>query len=277
MFIMPTITTRAELYSEALGRDTRVTFVLPGDFYTNPENRKKKYKSVFVLPGGCDTDLDTILQLQPMYCYDREKYSNMILVFPSGDLSYWADYKMDYRYANQYCTYLTKELLGIVRGLFPVSDRAVDTALCGMSAGGWGAYYCGLNNPQLYGHIATESGMLDLEWSIRTRPHWERKHKRQFGSNLDIAGTEYDTYALTRRLNDIKAAGGQAPRIYQGWGAEDYLREMNLPVHEHLKSLPYLDYTYKEIPGRHGWGEASAEGFYNILNWLADYWNKEEQ
>ena len=158
--------------------------------------------------------------------------------------------------------------------MFPVSDKVDDTAICGMSMGGWGAFCCGLNNPQIFGHVAAESGMIDMGWSIKSRPHWECKHKRQFGDDLNINGTMNDVYYLTQKLDEVKAAGGQGPRLYQGWGTEDYLKEMNQPIHEHLKTLKHLDYTYKEIPGIHGWGEVSAEGFYNILNWLADYWNE---
>ncbi len=85
-------------------------------------------------------------------------------------------------------TFMTRELIEQTRTLFPLSDKREDTAIYGCSVGGYGAYYCGLNRPDVYGHVGAQSGMLDMKWAIEARPFMTIKHQRQFGDNLDISG-----------------------------------------------------------------------------------------
>ena len=136
--------------------------------------------------------------------------------------SFYTDYKHDYRFAHQYYTYVTKELVDITRTLFPLSHRREDTAIYGLSMGGLGAYFCGLNNPQTYGYVAAQSGTLDMQWAVDHRPFMTIQHKRQFGDSLQIKDTPSDPYAITTQMVTLAASGSTDVRKpYQRWGGAD--------------------------------------------------------
>ncbi len=269
---------RGEFYSEALGMMTRIAAVLPSEMSSGKSVRNKKYRTLYIFDGAGgsrenplrDLSLDTLERT-------RKDCSDLIIIVPEGNFSFWTDYVLEYRYGHQYYTYATEELISIVRNLFPVSEKPEDTAIYGCSMGGWGAFMCGLNNPQTYGHVGAQSGMVDMQWAIDVRPFMLTKHRRQFGDDLYITGGRYDLYSVTEKLNQAKKEGRQVPRIYQGWGMEDYLMEPNEKMHEHLQKLTNLDYTAAKIPGPHSWG-INGYGFSVFLDWLnKDRVGKEEK
>lgn len=266
---------RGEFFSEALGMMTKITAILPSELHQGIPRRGKTYRSLYLLDGAggsCENPLRDL----GLARLSEEKYSDLIIIVPEGNFSFWTDYVLEYQYAHQYYTYATDELIEIVRTLFPVSDKVEDTAIYGVSMGGWGAWLCGLNNPQTYGHVGAQSGMVDMQWAIDVRPFMLTKHRRQFGSDLNISGGRYDLYAVTERLNEEKRKGNQVPRIYQGWGEEDYLLVPNENMSAHLKRLPFLDYTAVKIPGPHGWG-IQNEGFWAFMKWLDEGKHQKEE
>ena len=105
------------------------------------------------------------------------------------------------------------------------------------------------------------------------------KHQRQFGDNLDISGKSM-TCSMWRQswIEKRQRAEKEIPRLFQSWGEEDYLAAVpNENMHAHLKSLKNLDYTYKVIPGPHGWG-IHNEGVNLFLDWfLADQKKGDEE
>lgn len=256
---------RGEFFSEALGMMTKVAVVLPGELNSG-ESVRKKYRSLYILDGACGDCENPLRDLQ-LARLKQPEYSDLILIVPEGNFSFWTDYVLEYRYAHQYYTYATDELVSIIRQLFPVSERPEDTAIYGVSMGGWGAYLCGLNNPDVYGHVGAQSGMVDMQWAIDVRPFMMTKHKRQFGNELDISKGKYDLFYVTEKLTRDKELGKAVPRIYQGWGEDDYLMVPNEKMHEHLKSLQNLDYKAVKIPGPHGWG-IHNQGFWEFMKWL---------
>ena len=151
-------------------------------------------------------------------------------------------------------TYVSKELVSISRSLFPLSGQREDTAIYGLSMGGFGALASGLNHPETFGHVGSQSGMVDIGWAIQTRPFMNLKHRRMFGTAADITDTCYDFYDVTRRLS---ASADKKPRIF----------------HRHLAALN-LDYTWHKIPGPHGWG-VHGQGLGLFLDWLKQGMEKE--
>ena len=112
--------------------------------------------------------------------------------------------------------------------------------------------------------------MVDIGWAIQTRPFMNLKHRRMFGTAADITDTCYDFYDVTRRLS---ASADKKPRIFQSWGEDDYLIEINEAYHRHLAALN-LDYTWHKIPGPHGWG-VHGQGLGLFLDWLKQGMEKE--
>lgn len=63
-----------------------------------------------------------------------ERYAaqyGICVVMPCGDKSFYTDMK----YGNRYYTYFAKELPGIVREFFHVSDKREDNYIAGLSMG----------------------------------------------------------------------------------------------------------------------------------------------
>lgn len=259
----------AEWYSEALGRPTRIGVLLPPAVVSGANPPEHRYKTLYLIPGALSGSDALFTETDLASSYDGIVPEDVIILSVTPAFSNCVDYRKDYRYAHQYYTYITQEVVEMSRALFPLSRRREDTAIYGFSAGGWGAFLCGLNNPQTYGYVGAQSGMLDAQWAVDNRPFMTIKHQRQYGDALQIKDTEFDLYAITERLDRQAAAGDtMIPKIYQSWGGEaDYLNPPNVHMHEHLSRLTHLDYTC--YPGNwiHSWGPHN-EGVNHFLAWF---------
>lgn len=261
---MPGQILQAEWYSEALGRPTQVCALFP-DLLP----REGKLRTVYLLPGALSSADGLFTETDLASYFEGRALENTAIFCVTPTFSFYTDYQKEYRFAHQYFTYITKELVEMTRTLFPLSCRREDTAIYGCSMGGWGAYYCGLNNPETYGFVGAQSGMLDMEWAVANRPFMTIKHQRQFGDDLTIRDTQYDLYALTAQMDARIAAGEKClPKLFQSWGEEDYLAIPNEHMNAHMKQLKHLDYTFHLIPGPHGWG-IHGQGLHLFLDWFA--------
>lgn len=261
---------QGEFYSEALGMDTQITALIPEPpAACTAAAGGRNFPTLYILHGATGTHMDTVLQTELVQLVHIH-FPNLAVVMPSGNFSFWTDYQEEYKYGHQYMTYVSKELVSISRSLFPLSGQREDTAIYGLSMGGFGALASGLNHPETFGHVGSQSGMVDIGWAIQTRPFMNLKHRRMFGTAADITDTCYDFYDVTRRLS---ASADKKPRIFQSWGEDDYLIEINEAYHRHLAALN-LDYTWHKIPGPHGWG-VHGQGLGLFLDWLKHGMEKE--
>ena len=265
---MPNSILSGEWYSQALGRPTRISALLPPALTDRQAPKKDDYKTVYLLPGALSSSDAIFTETDLASPYDGIAAEGVIIIAVTPTFSFYCDYKNDYKYAHQYYTYIVKELVDMTRTLFPISQKPEDTAIYGCSMGGFGAWLCGLNNPELFGYIGAQSGMLDMQWAIDHRPFMTVKHRRQYGDLKDITGTMYDLYDLTKKLNARAWAGEAVPKLFQSWGGEeDYLNIPNIHMNEHMKTMKHLDYTCCKLHCRHGWGEHN-EGVNLFMDWF---------
>lgn len=259
----------AEWYSEALGRPTRVHALLPSAMVSGAHPPEYRYKTVYLIPGALSGSEALFVETDLASSYDGVTPEDVVIISVTPTFSFCTNYQKDYRYAHQYYTYVTREVLEISRALFPLSHRREDTAIYGFSAGGWGSFYCGLNNPQTYGYVGAQSGMLDAQWAVDNRHFMKVKHQRQYGDGMQIKDTQFDLYAITESLDRRAAAGDpMVPKLFQSWGGEaDYLNTPNIHMHEHLSKLEHLDYTCYEGHWIHSWGPHN-EGLNRFLDWF---------
>lgn len=271
-----TITT--EWYSEAIGRPTKVNIIIPPSLIKGEANKDRRYKALYILPGALSSSDALFNEMDLVSEYDGIIPENVIIFAVTPTFSYYCDYKDDYRYANKYFRYITTELIDITRTLFPISNRREDTGIYGFSMGGFGAFYCGLNRPDIYGYVGSQSGMLDVQWAIDERPFMKKKHERQFGNITDITGTEYDLYGLLEKLNTSAENGNvSVPKIFQSWGQEkDYLNAPNKHMYEHMKKMKNLDYVCYPLDCRHSWGKHN-EGVNLFLKWFLSEGKEERE
>lgn len=250
-------------FSEALGMETSITALLPEKAAADAcLAAGRGFPSLYMLHGATGDQMDVVLQTEIAEDI-RRIFPELAVIMPAGNFSFWTDYQEEYRYGHGYASYLSKELISVSRTLFPLSDRREDTAVYGVSMGGFGALGTGLNHPDTFGYVGSQSGMVDIGWAIDTRPFMTKKHERMFGSPAVVKEGPYDFYAAARKLSE---SDGPKPRLFQSWGEEDYLLEINENFHEYLKSLE-LDYTWHKIRGPHGWG-IHGEGVRLFLEWF---------
>ena len=259
---------QGEFYSEALGMNTKIAAILPEEAMTSKYGREKRYPTLYMLHGALWTGFHTLFGTN-IEANVSAMFPELVVIMPSANFSFYTDYVKEFRYAHQYRTFIADELVDITRKLFPLSDKREETAIYGHSMGGFGAYGAGLNHPETFGYVGSQSGMVDIGWAVDTREFMRLKHERMFGKPVVIKSSEHDYYKVS---SDLAAGNGPKPSIFQCWGEKDYLRDINEKMYEHMKTLN-LDYTAYRIPeGYHSWGidNKNDVGIRIFLKWLKE-------
>ena len=262
------------IYSHALHRSTDVTAIIPAEkpaFPGTPFDPDKPFKTIYLLHGYSGSHADwlhgsKIGQLAQMH--------RIAVICPSGENSFYVDEPS--RDAN-YATYICDELVDFTRRVFPLSRERKDTAIGGLSMGGYGALRNGFKYAETFGSIVALSSALITD-GIAMMPDDPGDPPPQgggmgmspsyfihcFGKPSKILGSDVDPKALASRL--MEDPNAIRPRLYMACGAEDFLIEPNRSLHEHLEKVGYPHY-YTEGHGTHAWeywDTHIAEG----LKWL---------
>ncbi len=184
----------------------------PGDFY----KREQKYKVLWLLHGGLG-DYSNWVRYSNIELYACE--NDLVVVMPSAmnsQYSNWDNFAIGY---DMY-RYLLEELMPMVYGWLPVSDRREDNFIAGLSMGGAGALKYALNNPEKF------AGAAVLSWApydIPKDPAFEEPVSAWVG-NLTAAqgGLEKLEQSIdnTWRLT-LEKAGSDLPKLYFSIGEED--------------------------------------------------------
>lgn len=240
------------LMSKSLMRTVPVNVILPVDKLAlpgMPEREDKPYQTLYLLHGvfGNYTDWVCGTRIQR---YAEE--NDLAVVMPSGDNSFYVDRAGS---NNFYGEFVGKELVALTRKMFPLSGRREDTAIGGLSMGGFGALRNGLKYSDTFGYIVCLSGALHLEeMAARTGDEGffiESKSYAEacFGDLSKLLGSDKDPRYLAKQL---AAAGRQLPKIYMACGDKDSL----LPVNEKMAAFlreQKADVTFETGPGGHEW------------------------
>lgn len=156
----------------------------------------------------------------------------LIVVFPDGGISFWADYNA----AARYETFVVQDLWDHVTTMFP-TRRESRWAIGGLSMGGLGALRLGLKYPDKYCSICAHSSYIPTEDELL---HWE------VPPTPDVR-KELDCYQLAERIEAEKL-----PRLGFDCGVDDVLIEHNRRFHRLLDQRK-LPHHYAEHPGGHTW------------------------
>ena len=145
--------------SQYLNGNTQVSVILPDKPRdVSPETfyrGGKRYKVLWLLHGTCGDNNDWIRRTN-IELYATEK--NLAVVMPSAlnsNYSNWEETMLGY---NMY-DYLTEELMPLIYGWFPVSDKRNDNFIAGLSMGGRGAIKYAVNHPGRFAAAAVLSAV----------------------------------------------------------------------------------------------------------------------
>lgn len=166
---------------------------------------------------------------------------------------------------DDYFRFVSEELPDFICGMFPVSRRAEDTYLAGLSMGGYGTLIHGLNFPERYAAIGTFSGAVALPPGDQVQP--EDLENGQSSALQDGGGDSkplFEPYALAEKLSAEKR---RIPPIYMACGTEDFLYRGNLKFRDHLLKMG-AEVTWDEIEGYgHEWRFWNLE-VERFLDWI---------
>ncbi len=132
-------------------------------------------------------------------------------------------------HGERYWDYVSDELPKTMHRFLRISDKPEDTAVAGLSMGGYGAMRLALTYPERFAAAASFSGAVDIS-SIFNRHSEDGIAAHIFGNMQEIRGTEYDLMHLMK----INGNAPRKPRLYVSCGTKDFLYE------SHLAFIPAL-------------------------------------
>ena len=192
---------------------------------------------------------------------------NLCVIMPDGENSFYNDHIDGARFG----TFIGEELVAITRRLFNLSTRREDTAIGGLSMGGYGATVNALRHPDTFVAVIGLSSAFMLDSPVvlnSTAGGAELMHNRDyydavFGTVSDVRGTANDYDALAEC---VAAGNGFRPRFYYACGEADPLCASNRKFAKRLVNLGF-DCTFVASGGGHSW-EFWANAIEPALKWL---------
>ena len=253
---------RIEYYSQALHRTTAFEMVIPNDPREDAgENpyRNREMKTLFLLHGYTGKAGNWVPEELP------EKY-NFAIVMPSVENSFYLDWEPT---GFAYQTLVGVELVNYVRKTFGLAKNASDTAIAGLSMGGFGALHTGLAYPDTFSKIGALSSALIVHEVAAMKPGQGNPvanyayYATCFGDPQKLLESDNNPETLVRKL---KKSGKKLPEIYMCCGTEDFLIENNREFHAFLEKEE-VEHIYREAPGIHDmvfWREHIVK----IVEWM---------
>ena len=259
---------QAEYFSQALRGFRSFTAVLPIDPPPVPPQPPRfvpgPWPALYLLHGFSGSRNDwlrnsRIEMLAGIY--------GIAVIMPDGDNRFYLDNPV----TGENCgVMIGEELVQVTRGMFNLSGRREDTAIGGLSMGGFGAIRNGLRYPETFGAImAFSSALITEEFADGKVASADAMgipagyYTHVFGPAETFRGSAGDPASLARKC----IRNGNAPRLFQACGTEDFLFENNRAYHEALLGMGY-DHVWLTAPGVHDfvfWNMAVGEG---IKWWL---------
>jgi S-formylglutathione hydrolase FrmB len=244
-------------HSRALGYRTTVTAIVPSiDWIEMMRGVKaeefygRRFPVLWLLHGSSgDNDCWTRFTRIESWA---EQYK-IAVVMPDCRLSAFCD--MDKGPA--YYTFVTDELPGVCRRVFPILGQREDNYIGGLSMGGYGAMKIGLRNPERYSLILNLSGGVDrvahvnrtIQQNRLTGLHNLRAMRATFGDLSAVEGSVNDVFALAENL---ARSNRPKPKVFASIGTRDPHWEENIRLRTLLIKNDY-DLYWEQGPFIHDW------------------------
>ena len=230
--------------SSVLGKGCNLNVLIPQAYEADgvtPKTRQT-YKVLYLLHGLSD-DYSSWMRRTSIERY-LEKY-NIVAVMPDVDRSFYTDMKKGLKYWQ----FISEELPGLVKQLFPVSTCKEDTYVAGFSMGGYGALKLALNHPERYAAAGAMSSVTDIAAKFGDPRYAGWQFENIFGSPDELAADGNDLFVALKQAS----AASEKPRIIQICGTEDYLWEDNLKLKAAFEEINWPGYHFESHPGVHSW------------------------
>ena len=217
-----------KVYSKSMKKDIPVTVILPDGY-----SKDKSYNTIYVLHGWSGSNKNypektSIKKLSDQY--------NIIYVSPDGNYDSWY-VDSNLKKESKYYTFVSKELVDYIDSNFSTYKAKEHRAITGLSMGGFGAFYIGIKNQDVFGNIGSMSGGMNPE-----------QYKGNWGIEKVINSdwNEYNIKDIAHKLIGTKS------HIIIDCGVDDFFIEPNRELHKKLLDLN-IKHEYTERPGTHSW------------------------
>lgn len=236
---------RIEYYSNALRRETSFEMLIPNDPRADqPAGQEEKpMRTLFLLHGYTGKAGNWVPE-------QLARELNFAVVMPTAENSFYLDGEATGR---AYQTMLGEELVDYVRRTFRLAMNREDTAIAGLSMGGFGALHTALAYPGRFGKAGCLSSALIVHGIAHMKPGEGNSvanyayYRQCFGDLETVEERDCNPEVQIRRL---KAEGQSIPALYLCCGTEDFLLESNRQMHAFLEKEG-VAHEYHEGPGRH--------------------------
>lgn len=225
-----------EVKSDKMNRSIKCTVIVPEQYF-DLDLQDEQYPVLYLLHGawGSYRDWPTKANLDDL----ASDYS-VIIVCPDGQDSWYLDSPIDPSF--QFETFISKELVRYIDMNYRTLRSPGYRAITGLSMGGHGALWVGLQHPEVFGSCGSMSGGVDItkfpnKWKIDQRLGKYEDNKQAWAD-----------HAVINIVDKIKP--GQ--NIIIDDGSEDFFYEVNLNLHKALLDRKIKhDFTIR--PGGHTW------------------------
>ena len=231
------------LPSTVLGKDMTYTLLLPKDYDAHPTRR---YPVLFLLHGafGANSDWN---KNSGIAAYAATL--PLIIVMPDAAGDSWYQDSSGF---GKWKTYFETELLPGVDKAYRTLGTRDGRAICGLSMGGYGAWWLGLSYPDKFCAAASLSGALG--WGDAALPAegmLANMAKKVYGDKSEAGWKEAGLFSKITALNDPKT-GWHGPALYFDCGKDDFLNANNQDFERRLleKKIPF---EFAEFTGAHTW------------------------
>ncbi len=223
---------RCTFRSTMLMNDTNLNIIMP-------DKRLRRPKVLYLL-HGYQQHFGSWLNQSSLARYVNGK--NIAVIMPDGGRSFYSDMVMT---GEHYYSYITRELPVFLRSQFNIEPTREETAVAGLSMGGYGALKIGMSNPDKFSLIGAFSPACDIIKIVNEHPALATA----ICGNTDVEGGKHDLYALAK---DMCGKEQPRPEILHFCGSNDFMIDENRTFRDFMQTLP-VNYSYHEEPGTHDW------------------------
>lgn len=242
-----------EVFSPKMNRSIKNVIILPAGYN---KSDAVKYPVLYLLHGyggRYDTWVKSIKKSLPENATKLE----MIVVCPDGQNSWYWDSPVDP--AFQFETYVSSELVNHIDQHYNTIASPKGRAVTGLSMGGHGGLWLGINHPDVFGACGSMSGGVD----IRPFPNnWSMKQRLGvYKDNTDV----WNNHTVITQLDKIEP--GTLSIIFD-CGKDDFFFQVNEELHKQMmyRNIPH-DYIVR--PGAH-----TNEYWNNSIDYQMLYFSK---
>lgn len=212
-----------------LGADAgKYTIFLPADYATSG----KKYPVLYLLHGMWSHNNEWIdnggVSLSTANAINQGTIAPMIIVMPNAFDSFYVD---GYDRVHNYESFFWKDLVPHIESTYPVKTGRENTAIAGLSMGGFGASYYAFTHPDKFCMCYAMSGAVE-------------------GMGIDLIPS---VKMMFEKLGYNEGNYSKLPEYFLDCGTEDALvYQSNVNTKNFLESVKF-PFTYRESHGAHDW------------------------